>query len=248
MVFRRLDRLAQIFKFSILLLLLSACGTHTFHQVRPNDTLYSISWNYNQDYKELAKWNDLEAPFVIKPGEWLRVVPPTRDAWGNPQPALPDSRLRKVPVAKIITKDSPSKSIIIAKVNPVSVSGSTKKSTWIWPSKGKVIRQYDLKQLGRQGIDIAAALGDEVLATSAGKVVYSGNGLRGYGNLIIIKHNAKYLSAYAHNQRRLVKEGDTVKQGQVIAYVGQTEADRIKLHFQIRIDGKPVDPLRYLPK
>lgn len=261
MAVRRRERLFKLIQFSglfLVALLISACGTHTFHQVRPNDTLYSISWNYNQDYKQVAKWNGLAAPYVVKPGQWIRVVPPTRDAWGNLHPPLPKPRPTKTyqpkPTPKTVVKSKPipepAKTAVAShpkQTSPV-VSRSTNMPDWIWPSKGKVIQTYNAKQPRRQGIDISATLGEQVLATSGGKVVYSGNGLRGYGNLIIIKHNAKYLSAYAHNQRRVVKEGDMVKKGQVIAYAGQTESDRVKLHFQIRIDGKPVDPLRYLPK
>jgi len=240
--------------------LLSGCGTHTFHKVRPGDTLYSVSWDYNQDYKAVAEWNGLAPPYVIHSGDWLRVAPPTRDAWGNLHPPIPETprsvsvKTSPTVVAKIEPRPSNATAAPPAKPKPAPavassrVSDSTEMPTWIWPSKGKVIKKFSTSIAKRQGIDISGSLGDKVVATSAGKVVYSGDGLRGYGNLIIVKHNAKYLSAYAHNQRRLVKEGDQVKQGQVIAYMGQTEADRVKLHFQIRIDGKPVDPLRYLPK
>ena len=261
MVGRRRERLINLIQFSglfLIALLISACGTHTFHQVRPNDTLYSISWNYNQDYKQVAKWNGLAAPYVVKPGQWIRVAPPTRDAWGRLHPPLPEPRPAKTvqvkaPATEVAAKrppPPPAKTVVASQPTPASpvLSRSTAMPEWIWPSKGKVIQAYNAKRPRRQGIDIAASLGEKVLATSGGKVVYSGNGLRGYGNLIIIKHNAKYLSAYAHNQRRVVKEGDMVKKGQVIAYAGQTESDRVKLHFQIRIDGKPVDPIRYLPK
>jgi lipoprotein NlpD len=242
----------------LLAVLLSGCGSHTFHKVRPGDTLYSVSWDYNQDYKNVAQWNGLTAPFTIHPGEWLRVAPPTRDGWGNLHPPVPESHrpvpARPAPQVVAKTNPNPNKTIVVkpVKTQPAvsspSVSNSTAMPDWVWPNKGKVITKFSASHAKRQGIDIGGTLGDKVVATSAGKVVYSGDSLRGYGNLIIIKHNAKYLSAYAHNQRRLVKEGELVKQGQLIAYMGQSEADQVKLHFQIRIDGKPVDPLRYLPK
>ena len=119
---------------------------------------------------------------------------------------------------------------------------------WQWPLKGKLIRGFNANKPGQQGVDISAAAGTLVHAAAAGKVVYSGNGLRGYGNLLIIKHNDKYLSAYAHNKSILVKEGVMVKKGQQIARVGATESKQIKLHFQIRVDGRPADPLRFLPR
>jgi lipoprotein NlpD len=120
------------------------------------------------------------------------------------------------------------------------------KGPWIWPSGGKVVATFS--ESGSKGIDIAGKAGDPVIAAGSGKVVYSGTGLRGYGNLVIIKHNDTFLSAYAHNQNILVKEGQSVTQGQRIAEMGSTDADRVKLHFEVRRQGKPVDPLQYLPR
>jgi lipoprotein NlpD len=117
---------------------------------------------------------------------------------------------------------------------------------WHWPARGRVVRRFG--SAGSNGIDIAGRPGQPVRAASAGRVVYSGGGLRGYGELIIVKHNKRYLSAYAHNEEALVKEGDIVAGGQRIATIGRTGTDRVKLHFEIRRDGKPVNPLRYLPK
>jgi len=119
---------------------------------------------------------------------------------------------------------------------------------WVWPSEGKLIAKFSSKTPINKGIDIAGRLGESVHAAAAGSVVYAGSGLLGYGNLVIVKHNDEFLSAYAHNKRLLVKENQQVKAGQVIAEIGSSGTDKVKLHFEIRRQGKPVDPLRYLPK
>lgn len=224
-----------------LILLCAGCGGLVYHQVRPDDTLYSISWHYNQDYRQVAQWNGIEPPYVIHEGEWLRVAPPRGEAV-----------VRTLPIVTESNKTAPKK--MAPSINSSETKQPEKTDTvsrvdveWMWPAKGQVIEKFKANSPGNQGIDISASIGTPVYAAAAGKVVYSGNGLRGYGNLIIIKHNDKYLSAYGHNQQNLVKEGVQVKQGEMIARVGNTEAERAQLHFQIRIDGKPVDPLRYLP-
>jgi lipoprotein NlpD len=236
-----LNRNLILCALTALILLCAGCGSLVYHQVRPDDTLYSISWHYNQDYHQIAQWNGIEPPYVIHEGEWLRVAPPRGKA-----------AVRTLPIASEINKTAPKK--IAPSVNSPETKRSEKSDIvsrvdveWIWPTKGRVVEKFNANSPGNQGIDISASIGAPVYAASAGKVVYSGNGLRGYGNLIIIKHNDKYLSAYGHNQQNLVKEGLQVKQGEMIARVGNTEAERVQLHFQIRIDGKPVDPLRYLP-
>ncbi len=246
------ERLIHIVCFSISLLLavmLSGCGAHVFHQVRKNDTLYSISWHYNQDYQKVAKWNGLSPPYTIIEGQWLRVAPPGPEA-GLAPPVYSKQTKNSPPRSGGQSNEiKPTPSVVSAKVGePKTHSGSTANIAWLWPVKGKVIQGFSADKPGAQGIDIAANQGTIVNASAAGKVVYSGNGLRGYGNLIIIKHNDKYLSAYAHNQSVLVQEGAMVKQGDPIARMGKTESTQVKLHFQIRINGKPVDPLRYLPK
>ncbi len=235
----------------LLALLLSACGAHVYHQVRPGDTLYSVSWHYSQDYRQVAKWNGLGSPYMINEGQWLRVAPPGPDAGLEPpvyakSAAKLEARKTKNNNTKNQSKKTGRQSVALAKQRPYSSSSAA--VAWRWPLKGKLIRKFNANNPGQQGIDISAAAGTLVYAAAGGKVVYSGNGLRGYGNLIIIKHNDKYLSAYAHNKTILVKEGVMVKQGQEIARVGATESKQVKLHFQVRVDGKPVDPLRYLPK
>jgi lipoprotein NlpD len=226
-----------------LVLLCAGCGSHVYHQVRPDDTLYSIGWRYGLDYRQIASWNGIASPYVIHQGDWLRVAPPRNQA-----------------VVRSLTTVDPPKSVYATPSAPATVVATPKQHiqvkpepisrdevTWLWPVKGRVVEKFNANSPAHQGIDISAPLGAPVYAAAAGKVVYSGNGLKGYGNLVIIKHNDKYLSAYGHNQRILVTEGAMVAQGDVIARVGDSEAERVQLHFQIRIDGKPVDPLHYLP-
>lgn len=225
-----------------LILLCAGCGNHVYHQVRPDDTLYSISWRYSQDYRQVAEWNGIDSPYVIHEGQWLRVAPPRGEA------AVRTLAAGSVNTAVTAVPNSSTSSIVTSVQKPPDQAALALRTdvTWLWPTKGKVVEKFNANSPGNQGIDISAPLGAPVYAAAAGKVVYSGNGLRGYGNLVIIKHNDKYLSAYGHNQQILVKEGALVKQGEMIARVGNSEAERVQLHFQIRIDGKPVDPLRYL--
>jgi len=194
------------------------------HTVQKGETLYSIAFRYGYDFRELAKINDLGPDYALKPGQKLNLEKKLKKS--TPQPI------------KIVSK---TKTKIVA---PTSVP-ATKVTAWQWPTKGKVVNRY-ASDKGSKGIDIAANLGAPVVATAGGKVVYSGSGLRGYGNLIIIKHTSEFLSAYAHNSKLLAKEGDWVKIGQKIALVGHSESKINKLHFEIRKSGKPVDPLVYL--
>ena len=252
---KRTNSFLLISVLALLSLLLSACGAHVYHQVRKGDTLYSISWHYSQDYRQVAKWNGLGSSYTIKEGQWLRVAPP------GPAAGLEPPVYVKAPVktqSKISDKNISKTQAEKAAKHPVTVAKNTSSSSslpsssvaiaWQWPLKGKLIRKFNASKPGQQGVDISAAAGTPVHAAAGGKVVYSGNGLRGYGNLLIIKHNDKYLSAYAHNKTILVKEGVMVKKGQQIARVGSTESKQIKLHFQIRVDGRPADPLRFLPR
>lgn len=235
--------------------MLSACGAHVYHQVRKGDTLYSISWHYSQDYRQVAKWNGLGSPYTINEGQWLRVAPPGPEAGLEPpvyikSPAKVQSKQPEKNISKSQAGKTAKQPTVVAKNTSRSsvLPSSSAAIAWQWPLKGKLIRKFNAKNPGQQGVDITAAAGSLVHAAAGGKVVYSGDGLRGYGNLLIIKHNDKYLSAYAHNKSILVKEGVMVKQGQQIARVGATESNEIKLHFQIRVDGRPVDPLRFLPR
>ena len=200
---------------------------NSYHIVEKGDTLHSISWRYGVDAKSLAHWNNISRPYTIYPGQKLRVnsTAPIRGAKSS----------SKSPRSKSTAKASkPTKPV---KTVPVG--------DWRWPVKGKLLSKFSGSN---NGIDIVAKEGTVVSAASAGKVVYAGSGLRGYGNLLIIKHNASFFSAYAHSRKLFVAEGATVKTGQKIAEVGSTGTDRAKLHFEIRKDGNPVDPLKYLPR
>ncbi|MGI9305271.1 MAG: peptidoglycan DD-metalloendopeptidase family protein, partial [Gammaproteobacteria bacterium] len=186
-------------------------------------------------YKHVAAWNGIEPPYTIHPGQKIRLNPSSRIARTKP-----DKRKNKP--AAVVTKLPPASS------PPPKAATGGEPLHWRWPTQGKVIGKFSPGSAGRKGIDIAGRHGQLITAASPGKVVYSGSGLIGYGQLIIIKHNDMYLSAYAHNRKLLVKEGVFVQSGQRIAELGSSGADRSMLHFEIRRNGTPVDPLKLLPK
>ena len=196
------------------------------YKVQSGDTLYSVSWRFGMDFKEVASINGISSPYTIFVGQKLRFKPYSRIASKSKKKGVKES----------------SRQTTSLKVSP------NQRLSWRWPIQGKVISTYSKSATGRKGIDIAGKSGQKVGAAATGKVVYSGNGLPRYGNLIIIKHNDTYLSAYAHNKNLLVKEGQHVKAGQKIALLGRTGTQRDQLHFEIRRNGKPVDPMRFLPK
>nr|WP_246118735.1 peptidoglycan DD-metalloendopeptidase family protein [Azomonas agilis] len=215
------------------------------HTVRQGDTLWSIAFRYGWDWKDLAQANNLKPPYVIYPGQQLRfdggsgtIAPqPTVAASASPTTVRPNVAPTSVaPVAPVVPV-----------VTTTPVAGKASASGWAWPATGALISRFSSNGSLNKGIDIAGQLGQPVLAAGDGTVVYAGSGLRGYGELIIIKHNDTFVSAYGHNQRLLVREGQQVKTGQTIAEMGSTGTDRVKLHFEIRRQGKPVDPLEYLP-
>jgi lipoprotein NlpD len=220
-----------------------------YREVRVGDTLYSIAWESGRDYRDLARWNRIAPPYVIKPGQKLRLLPPAgADQASRPilKPLPPTSSQRataeKAPEKKKSAEEkppSPAKQYVAA--------GATRQLDWIWPAEGTLLERYSANGPNK-GIDIAGRKGQPILAAAAGQVVYQGGGLRGYGQLIIIKHNADFLSAYAHCDRIYVKEGNVIKRGQKIADMGSSGADRAKLHFEVRYRGAPVDPQDYLPK
>ncbi len=206
--------------------------------VRKGDSLYSISWEFGLDYKTIAKWNGIRSPYIIRIGQTLRLRPPSGGssvAVKKPAktPPKPGVQARSQP------RSQPSSQSVAKPQQPIS--------GWIWPVRGKLIGRYS-RQNGVNGIQISNQAGTAIKATQGGEVVYSGQGLRGYGRLVIVKHSSIYLSAYAHNKKILVAEGQQVKKGQKIAQMGNSGTDRTMLHFEIRKNGKPVDPLRYLPK
>ncbi len=200
----------------------SGRGVHT---VLPGDTLYSIAWANGLNYRDLARWNNLPSPERIFAGQKISLRPPPGSAQGPRE-----SRA----AAPSPSPPSP----------PPSAGGA--KRTWVWPVRGEVAETFSIAR-GNKGLDIRARRGDPVVAAAAGSVVYAGNGLRGYGNLIIIKHDASYLSAYAHNRRIRVAEGRQIRQGETIGEVGGAGKFTETLHFEIRREGRPVDPLRHLP-
>ena len=210
-----------------------------WYTVKVSDTLYSIAWRYGLDYKQLARWNKIQVNQPIYPGQRLRLLKPSGVATAtNSQPST------KVQPENPATPTTSASTTGKVKVDTFSGKDPGK---WIWPTKGKPLNTFMASRLDRRGIDIAGELGQPVLAVADGKVVYSGNGLAGYGNLIIIKHSDTYLSAYAYCQERLVQEGTKVSSGKMVAKMGSRD-NTAKLHFEIRRNGKPVDPLKYLPK
>ena len=207
--------------------------------VKAGDTLFSIAWGAGLDFQALAKWNNIEQPYIIRPGQRMTLIPSRENFSKNttlpsPKPAKPQ------PVKK--SEKKPPKQTPKAQDKPYAGGAGG----WVWPVKGPILKRYSNNGPSK-GIDIGGERGRGVRAASGGKVVYAGSGLRGYGQLIIVKHDEVYLSAYAHNSKLLVEDGQKVSKGQQIALMGATGTDRVKLHFEIRRRGKPVDPLQFLP-
>jgi lipoprotein NlpD len=198
------------------------------HQVNSGETLYAIAFQYDLDFSALAQANEISAPYVIFPGQTLSLetnnLPPPR----NTSPV------------RVTGTNNPT-------VRTIGTGPTNAIMRWGWPSEGNVIGQFSNSGVENKGIDIAGQEGDDVLAAESGEVVYAGSGLLRYGDLLIIKHNDQFLSAYAHNSELIVTEGDQVRRGQKIAALGSTGIDREMLHFEIRLNGNPVDPIDYLP-
>ncbi|OBS10700.1 Lipoprotein NlpD [Acidihalobacter prosperus] len=218
-------------------------------QVRKGETLYSIAWRYDLDYHQLARWNGLTPPYTLTPGQWIRMNPPgpgqTPTRMADHRPSRPVAPTATAGVARPYHASPPPQARPLDR-SPGSDNGSTARVQWVWPTRGRLLQPYSKTD---QGVEIAGKLGQPVVAAASGQVVYSGNGLPSYGNLVIIKHNGRYLSAYGHNQKLLVREGDVVKRGQTIALMGEsgTGVTRPMLFFEIRVDGDPVNPIPYLP-
>lgn len=216
------------------------------HVVRPGETLYGISFRYGLRYQDLAAWNGIGDPYVIEIGQQLRLVPPRGGIVSSrparlPAPGLPaPANVRPIPATPMVAPSQPP-------VPTIATPMTSSSMAWRWPTRGEIIGRYVTGDRTRQGIDIAGTAGQNVTAAADGVVIFSGAGLVGYGELIIIKHSDEWLSAYGHNRRRLVAEGTRVKAGEVIAELGRTGAPREMLHFEIRRNGKPVDPLALLP-
>lgn len=214
-----------------------------YYRIVPGDTLYKIAFEQGQDSLDLAAWNNIVDPDRIRSGEVLRVRSPPKPVIATralPATAMVEAR----PLARPATTPPASKPEPTVPT-PLAVVEDTSPDIWSWPLRGPLLARFgdDLSK----GIDIAGSRGMPVQAAAAGRVVYAGSGLRGYGKLIIIRHGKTLLSAYAHNARILVSEGQNVARGQAVGEVGDSDTDRVKLHFEIRERGKPVDPLIYLP-
>lgn len=238
-------------------------GKLGYYTVKPGDTLIRIGLDSGQSWKDIARWNNLDNANLIEVGQVLRVAPPapaaqavasdtgvvTRPVTSSTiAPAVPGSApAAPASAPKPAASAAPGPVVAIAPTTPATAPAAAGEDDvgFIWPASGSLIAGFD--EARNKGYDISGKAGDPVLASADGRVVYAGAGLRGYGNLVILKHNNTFLTAYAHNQTLLVKEDQSVRKGQKIAEMGSTDADRVKLHFEIRRQGKPVDPSRYLP-
>lgn len=247
------------------------------HVVVRGDTLYGIAFRNSLDYRDLARWNGIAAPFTIHPGQRLRLAAPgtvvassgnrgttaphpsatTPAVPARPASATPatqSSRATPAPSAPVVSSPAPATPVPVPTSTPATTpviatggSRTVEGIAWRWPATGQVISRFVAGEPTRQGIAIAGNAGQAVVAVADGEVVYSGSGLIGYGELIIVRHSDAFLSAYGHNRKRLVNEGQKVKAGQQIAEMGRSGASRDMLHFEIRKNGKPVDPLPFLP-
>jgi lipoprotein NlpD len=235
-------------------------GKPGYYTVKPGDKLIRIALDNGQNWRDLVKWNKLDNPNVIEVGQVLRVVPPAADATVATTRPVPPARLDVKPIERTAPAASPAPPAgasspaptataptVVAPAStpaPVAREGDDDVN-WMWPATGAVVVSFD--DTRSKGLAIAGKAGDPVVAAADGRVVYAGSGLRGYGNLLIVKHNNTYLTAYAHNQALLVKEDQAVRRGQRIAEMGATDAERVQLHFEIRRLGKPIDPAKLLP-
>lgn len=246
--------------------------TTKIHVVQKGDTLYSIAFVNGVDYRDVADWNDIKDPSAIKIGQQLKLNIPSDEIVVQKIDTKPTAPLappqlggiRNQPKVGRLTYSEealakadrmqedvaqPAPVVVSAKpsvINTAKDDAPEDAMEWGMPTSGKIIAEFS-ESANRKGVDITGKRSQPIVASASGKVVYSGSGLRGYGKLIIIKHNKTYLSAYAHNDQILVKEGQSVSKGQKIAEMGNTDADQVKLHFEIRKLGKPVDPAKYLP-
>ena len=239
--------------------------TDGHYRVKRGDSLHAIAFSFNMDWRDIARWNDIRSPYTIYPDQELRLSAPTgqRSQQQPSRSAAKTSTGSKPSTSKTVVKAAPSKSststtydntpkpaTTTAEVNTPVASNAVATADpgkWLWPAEGRIISNFKPNDPARKGIDIGGKEGQAVIASAAGEVVYSGAGLIGYGELIIIKHSERLLSAYAHNQKRLVAEGQKVAGGERIADMGKTDRNQAMLHFEIRLNGNPQDPLKYLP-
>ncbi|CAM3708976.1 peptidoglycan DD-metalloendopeptidase family protein [Rheinheimera salexigens] len=232
------------------------------YTVRKGDTLYAIAFRAGLDVRQLAAANNIANPYIIYPGQVIKLKV-SRNHNNTTRTVVAKQTTVKKPSSQIKSNSSvnvhkpvaPKKQtgyVQSAGNNKITNSAASELNNslvqWQWPVKGKVIAGFSYQEQGNKGIDIAGVAGNRVNAAASGQVVYAGNALRGYGNLVIIKHNDDYLSAYAHNRKLLVQERQMVSAGQQIAEMGKSDATDVRLHFEIRYRGGSVDPLKYLPK
>lgn len=256
-----------------------------YHVVQQGETLYSIAFAYDLDFRTLARWNGVATDYRIFPGQRLKLSGPklpsgtyerqSSDENVKISTAEPPAKAVELPSRRpptepettptgrdgkpaTVVKPSPEKAVAETQKNAKTPINSQENRTtptaangpirWQWPASGRVLAGFSSSPTGNKGLNIAGRKGEPVKAAAAGRVVYAGSGLRGFGQLVIVKHDEDFLSAYAHNSRIHVKENDSVKAGQLIADIGSTGTDVEKLHFEIRYQGQPVDPLKHLPK
>lgn len=241
------------------------------YRVRSGDTLHGIAFHYGLDWRDIAAWNGIRSPWLIYPDQLLRLSAEPgsgrSEASGTESKAAPtgvtvSAGQRQPASATIKAAPAPSATTVTAEPNPAATakpatteSAPARASTapagdpgkWLWPTNGRIVSNFKPNDPARKGVDIGGSVGQPVVASASGEVVYSGSGLIGYGELIIIKHSDRMLSAYAHNSRRLVSEGQRVQAGSRIAEMGRNDRNKALLHFEIRVNGNPVDPLKYLP-
>ena len=254
-------------KISLLVPLIAGCGGFVYHKVEQGDTLYSIGKQYGKDYKSIARWNNLEAPYVLKKGQWVRLTPPTSGLFSEPSQVhgrvaapvtVATSAVKSGNLSELHVKPAPARPKLQSAPSSVQPSPmrpavlpetpSIKFAGWSWPTQGKVTKYFSFNN-EKKGIEISGRVGQPVRATAAGRVLYSGDGLdKYYKNLIVIEHEHGFLSTYGHNKKRLVKEGDYVTGGESVAEMGTSVSGGALLYFEIRKNGKPVNPLSYLSK
>ncbi|QKO22067.1 peptidoglycan DD-metalloendopeptidase family protein [Rhodoferax sp. BAB1] len=228
-------------------------GKVGYYTVKPGETLIRIGLETGQNWKDIAAWNNLAQPNQIEVGQVLRVTAPVvagavaaTENGGVVTRPIGSSSIASTQVQPGQASSAAARPAATAAAEPAAAAAAAESGlSWIWPVPGPVLAGFD--EVKNKGLDLGGAAGEPVLAAADGRVVYVGAGLRGYGNLIILKHNNTYLTAYAHNKSLLVKEDQAVRKGQKIAEMGNSDADRVKLHFEVRRQGKPVDPLKYLP-
>ena len=248
-------------------------GKPGYYTVKPGDTLIRISLENGQNWKDLVRWNGLDNPNIIEVGQVVRVIAPGADATASGTRPVTVSKVETRPLeaakpaasapsglsapsalgaasAPVVSAVPAVPTLPVAAASspppaPLAAPTADDNIPWMWPAAGPVATPFD--DANSKGLSITGKAGDPVLAAADGRVIYAGSGLRAYGNLVILKHNSTYLTAYAHNQTLLVKEDQAVRRGQKIAEMGSSDADRVQLHFEIRKQGKPIDPAKLLP-